>query len=67
MPTTEERDFAAWMRLLIQRVCEKERITRAVLATRLEVSEETVIRAIYKGKVGFPLVLRFCPIAKAPP
>ncbi len=55
------------MRLLIQRVCEKERITRAVLATRLEVSDETVIRAIYKGKVGFPLVLRFCPIAKAPP
>ena len=67
MPTTEERDFAAWMRLLIQRVCEKERITRAVLATRLEVSEETVIRAIYKGKVGFPLVLRLCRIAKANP
>ncbi|HGY92679.1 MAG TPA: hypothetical protein ENK43_16035 [Planctomycetes bacterium] len=67
MPPAEERDFAAWMRLLIRRVCEKERITRGVLATRLEVSEETVLRAIYKGKVGFPLVLRLCRLAKATP
>ncbi len=67
MPSTEERDFAAWMRLLIQRVCKNEDITRAVLATRLSVSEETVIRAIYKGKVGFPLVLRLCRMAKTAP
>lgn len=60
-----ERSFAEWIRHLVDRICERDGITRAELARRLGVHLHSITAAAYRGEIGCELALRLAGTADA--
>jgi len=56
--------FPQWIKILVDRICEKEGLTRQELADDLDVHVHSISTAAYRGEVSFDLVERLVQRAK---
>lgn len=67
MVEKSERSFADWIRLLVDRICERDGVTRAELARQLGLHLHSITAAAYRGEIGCELALRLAALAGATP